>query len=796
MEFIHQLFSEEMTYALGWTVVHSFWQAVLIAMLLAFVQFVLRERTAESRYYTAYTALGLVLITSIVTFFQLYQAAPDPNALGQSTFIVVTGDGAILDTSPAWESFYQQFYQYFENNLPLIVAIWLVGASFFMLKLLGGLVEIQLLQTRHVQALPAYWQKRLHSLKEELGIQQNVSLLESAQVGVPMVLGYLRPVILMPVGAINTLSTEEVEAILAHELAHIFRNDYLLNIIQSLIEILFYFNPAVWWISSAIRMERENCCDDIAVKLCGNSLTYAKALVGLQELQQRTPSLVMTFSKGKNQLLNRVRRILNQPQTNSNLMEKFTATCMLLLALLFFSVGSGNATENTTVFLNGTPKEAPDTYEPTEITEFKVFNEKEIIVTKNTKTIDVENVDSVTKKEVDLDIDIFMDTIPSKGSIRIRTEHKGKDVELKTKNGKITNLIIDGKKIPKSEYPKHEDLVVEIIESIPPPPPAPPAPTAPKDFPPPPPPPASAKVDSPVPPPPPPPPPAPGEWNEKSKKKDKSKYKYKNKDKKKSKSKSSSNEDGSVIIIRTYKGDNIIEEITVGEGGKLFITDENGALINLEADKIIFDNSDQMKAIELMQKEAEQKARKVALFAKERNVLFEKQAKEIEVQMALQQEKLEALTEELDGKSLAEQKEIELRVKQLQEEMLVRQKELQEKAFEWAEELKETDHLIMEGNNIHFLGNDGTVIIGDFQENGKIDTDLKPYFEKVMIANKLVKDINDYKIKLNGKYLKINGKKMPREIHKEFLEIYKDINGQSFDKDDEIIIKKKHKTRL
>jgi hypothetical protein len=247
------------------------------------------------------------------------------------------------------------------------------------------------------------------------------------------------------------------------------------------------------------------------------------------------------------------------------------------------------------------------------------------------------------------------------------------------------------------------------------------------------------------------------------------------------------------MIIRTYKGDNIIEEITVGEGGKLFITDENGALINLEADKIIFDNSDQMKAIELMQKEAEQKARKVALFAKERNVLFEKQAKEIEVQMALQQEKLEALTEELDGKSLAEQKEIELRVKQLQEEMLVRQKELQEKAFEWAEELKETDHLIMKGNNIHFLGNDGTVIIGDFQENGKIDTDLKPYFEKVMIANKLVKDINDYKIKLNGKYLKINGKKMPREIHKEFLEIYKDINGQSFDKDDEIIIKKKHK---
>ena len=145
-------------------------------------------------------------------------------------------------------------------------------------------------------------------------MKKTVRFVESGLAKTPMVIGYLKPIILFPLGTVNQLTQQEVEAVLAHELAHIYRNDYLLNIIQSFIEIIFYYHPAVWWISANIRTERENCCDDIAVKICGSSITYVKALVILDEIQP-TPNLAMLFSSdSKNQLLNRVKRILNQPQ--------------------------------------------------------------------------------------------------------------------------------------------------------------------------------------------------------------------------------------------------------------------------------------------------------------------------------------------------------------------------------------------------------------------------------------------------------------------------------------------------
>jgi len=116
-----------------------------------------------------------------------------------------------------------------------------------------------------------------------------------------MTIGALKPIILFPIGAVTYLSVEQMEAILAHELAHIRRNDYFFNILHSLVEIIFYFHPAVWWLSNTIRNERENCCDDIAVSVSGNSLSYAKALVNLQELHAHSPTLAMGFAgKGSN----------------------------------------------------------------------------------------------------------------------------------------------------------------------------------------------------------------------------------------------------------------------------------------------------------------------------------------------------------------------------------------------------------------------------------------------------------------------------------------------------------------
>ena len=118
--------------------------------------------------------------------------------------------------------------------------------------------------------VPARWQNKLNSFRYKLKLAKPVRLLESARVNVPVVIGFIKPVILVPVGMLTGFSSDEVESILAHELAHVVRNDYLINILQSVAEIILFYNPALWWISGTIRKEREKCCDDIAVFLCGN----------------------------------------------------------------------------------------------------------------------------------------------------------------------------------------------------------------------------------------------------------------------------------------------------------------------------------------------------------------------------------------------------------------------------------------------------------------------------------------------------------------------------------------------
>ena len=317
---LKEMISEEFIYALGWTVVHSLWQAILIALGMALILLALRKKTALVRYWVANLALLLVLVVSALTFIDLYQIAGNEQAR-HLTLIINEQTASILlggDSTSIFQQFSQQFQQYFNEHLPLIVTVWLVGVAFFILRLFGGLAYIQYLKYNFNTPLPDYWQKQLDALKTKIPVKRTVELTESALVKVPMVIGYFKPVILLPIGIVNELEPEQVEAILAHELAHIYRHDFLLNILQSVVEVLFYFNPAVWWISANIRTERENCCDDIAVRLCGNSLAYAKALVNIQEMNTASPSFAMTFAgrQKNNQLLNRVKRILNQPQTN------------------------------------------------------------------------------------------------------------------------------------------------------------------------------------------------------------------------------------------------------------------------------------------------------------------------------------------------------------------------------------------------------------------------------------------------------------------------------------------------
>lgn len=467
MDFIHQLLPPDTLQALGWTVLHSLWQAFVVALLLAAYLLALQKTDARKRYIAGNTALLTTLLLAVGTFVYYLEKSKS-----QLASLVYAEDGTVLgrfflnvgiaDEYPAAGDI--GFFQaYFNENMPLIVTVWLVGMVFFMLKMLGGLLYVQRLKTRMTSPLSKEWQERMAQLSAELGINRQIKLLESALAKAPMVVGWLKPMVLMPIGAVNHLTTAQVEAILAHELAHVARHDYLLNLLQSCIEILFYFNPAVWWISGNVRTERENCCDDIAVRLCGNSLAYAKALVSLQELQLTVPSsLAMPFSRSRSELLLRIQRILQPSQNKSNVMEKLSATLLLTVAVVLLSVQAN--------------------------TPFGDFINK--VVAKGLPMTDALAPIAMSDSYL-----AQTDTIPDEthdGHVHFNTDDE--DIEFKMKNDKITFLKIDGEVIPEERYSEYEGRVREILADVPAPPDAPEAPEMP-GFP--------AEIEAPAPPAPP-----------------------------------------------------------------------------------------------------------------------------------------------------------------------------------------------------------------------------------------------------------------------------------------------------
>src|SRR5213075_1924050 len=166
------------------------------------------------------------------------------------------------------------------------------------LRFAGGLVTAQRLKRIETSATVQLWQEKLRVLCVRLRVSRPVRLCESALVEVPTVIGWLRPVILIPLSAISGLSAEQLEALLAHELAHIRRYDYLVNLLQTSIETLLFYHPVVWWVSRRVRDEREHCCDDLAVAACGDAHFYATALLGMERLRNPMPALSMAAAGG------------------------------------------------------------------------------------------------------------------------------------------------------------------------------------------------------------------------------------------------------------------------------------------------------------------------------------------------------------------------------------------------------------------------------------------------------------------------------------------------------------------
>lgn len=304
---------------LGWALLNFVWQGTLIAAVLKGTLMLMRRRSTDLRYCAAAAALLLMLSLPVISFWKPHLAPPPisrkagiakpvaiaalpaiPYAAGPLHALPPLSTG---QTASARLEFLPQWFCVF----------WFAGVIVASATTLGGWLKAQLLKKDASPPAADGWRCRFGSLAHRSGIYGPVRLLESKRIAVPTVIGWLRPAVLLPCG--TDLAPEQMDALLAHELAHIRRHDYLANLFQTAIEALLFYHPAVWWVSLQVRAERECCCDDSAVAVCGDTLTYVRAL---SEAEHRRSSSKLAVAVSSAPLLNRIRRLteMRMPQSS------------------------------------------------------------------------------------------------------------------------------------------------------------------------------------------------------------------------------------------------------------------------------------------------------------------------------------------------------------------------------------------------------------------------------------------------------------------------------------------------
>ncbi|GAB3270934.1 hypothetical protein GCM10027347_41920 [Larkinella harenae] len=327
-------FSEPVTNALGWGLMHTTWQGTLLALTTALLLRLTQQKASSVRYSISIGALALQLVLFVITCWIAYEPVR-PTMLIRGEPLEEPASAVLVLNLPVVDNWSGHIINGLQPHLSVVVALWLLGSAVLFVRLLGGWLFIQRLQKRGIQAAPVAWQQHLNRLAEQLGISNAIRLFESTEITVPMTVGWLKPIVLIPVGLLAGLSPREVEAVLIHELAHIRRYDYLVNLVQSAVEVVLFFHPAIWWLSARVREEREHCCDDVAIQLCGERASLAQALVHIEQRRQAqvpTPELAMAFGARKPSFMQRVKRVIGVPVSNPKPNGWGVAGLLVLLA--------------------------------------------------------------------------------------------------------------------------------------------------------------------------------------------------------------------------------------------------------------------------------------------------------------------------------------------------------------------------------------------------------------------------------------------------------------------------------
>jgi beta-lactamase regulating signal transducer with metallopeptidase domain/uncharacterized protein YnzC (UPF0291/DUF896 family) len=291
-------------HALGWALVHFLWQGAALAAFAAAAMTL--SRSTSARYIIALSALILMFFAPLATFAFYAQQNPGEQAAASSAVPAVTwpiSRGHIVVPGPAVPVPVPPV----RDRIAWLVEAWLMGVALFSLRSAGGFLLLERGRRKQSSVVEARLLEICYTLQDRLAIRRAIQYCECKWLQAPAVVGWFRPIVFLPAAALTGLSEDQLQAVIAHELAHVRRLDSFVNLFQICVETLLFYHPAVWWLNKRIRLEREHCCDEVAVSLCGNAVEYARALTLMEEWRS-APRLVMAANRGP--LTERIIRLL------------------------------------------------------------------------------------------------------------------------------------------------------------------------------------------------------------------------------------------------------------------------------------------------------------------------------------------------------------------------------------------------------------------------------------------------------------------------------------------------------
>jgi beta-lactamase regulating signal transducer with metallopeptidase domain len=444
---------DKLIQAVGWMLVHSLWQGCVLALLAACILSLIPHKRSSLHYGVLLFAMASFIIVCAGTFFIYWNQPADNNI--RATGAVLIERINTISFSAASSPVLHSIQSFIAVNAPLLVFCWFLFFCFRIIKNLAGWTYAKRICREDIYSPPAEWQTLFDKLVAQMNLKKNVRLLESGRVNYPITLGFLKPVVLMPLGVLCALPPSQVEVVLRHELAHIRRNDYLVNLFQLITESVFFFNPGLLWLSVQLREKREFSCDDIALTYADNKEEYLYALLHFKSLAIKGLPIAVGFPGEPTQLRKRVIRILSG-NNKTGLISMASLIYTALAGLLFF----------TAIYMTGRRQTTTDIMATAQIVNIipvlKLGQEKfpDIASTNDSK----KNVATKTVIKQTAEEHIQMDsTVLSMLTGEFNTIYGNTHYVIGVAKSSITYLKVDGEVISPEHWHQYDNVFAGII---------------------------------------------------------------------------------------------------------------------------------------------------------------------------------------------------------------------------------------------------------------------------------------------------------------------------------------------